>query len=89
MQREQQDRLMDEMFSHISNQIQPSSIEERLEMYEQRNELEENGIAYKIIREKFLNYRQFSFKLYANRDEIIDAYALFYSNLPRKKQMET
>lgn len=85
MQREQQDRLMDEMFSHVSNQIQPASIEERLEMYKKRNELEDKEITYKIIREKFLNYRQFSFKLYANRDEIINAHALFYSTLPRKK----
>lgn len=85
MQREQQDRLMDEMFSHISNQIQPASIEERLELYRYRNELEDKDISYKIIREKFLNYRQFSFKIYANADEIIDSYALFYSILNRKK----
>jgi predicted adenine nucleotide alpha hydrolase (AANH) superfamily ATPase len=85
MQREQQDRLMDEMFSHVSNQTQPSSIEERLEMYHQRDELEDKGIAYKIIREKFLNYRQFIFKLYESGDKIINAYALFYSTLQRKK----
>lgn len=85
MQREQQDRLMDEMFSPISNQILPSSIEERLSMYEYRNELEDKNRAYKIIREKFLNYRQFSFRVIAQKDEIIPAYALFYSILPRKK----
>lgn len=85
MQREQQDRLMDEMFSPISNQIQPSSIEERLEMYTYRMELEEQNISYKIIKEKFLNYRQFSFKVTMQKDKIIPAYALFYSTLPRKK----
>lgn len=85
MQREQQNRFMDEMFSPLSNQILPASIEERLSMYEYRNELEDKNIDYKIIKEKFLNYRQFSFKITANQKDIIAAYAIFYSTLPRKK----
>jgi predicted adenine nucleotide alpha hydrolase (AANH) superfamily ATPase len=85
MQREQQERLMDEMFSPISNKILPASIEERLEMYSYRNELEEKNITYKIIREKFLNYRQFSLKTTLGKEEVIPSYALFYSTLPRKK----
>ncbi|MDD5401534.1 MAG: epoxyqueuosine reductase QueH [Sulfurimonas sp.] len=89
MQREQQDRLMDEMFSPISNQIQPASIEERLDMYKYRNELEDKNIDYKIIKEKFLNYRQFNFKLISQKNEVIPAYALFYSTLPRKKAQGT
>ena len=85
MQREQQDKLMDEMFSPLSQQILPASIEERLEMYKTRRDLEDAGKSYKIIKQKFLNYRQFSCKLLANKKEIIAAYALFYSTLPRKK----
>jgi predicted adenine nucleotide alpha hydrolase (AANH) superfamily ATPase len=85
MQREQQERLMDEMFSPISNKILPASIEERIEMYSYRNELEEKNIAYKIIREKFLNYRQFNLKVTSGKTETIPSYALFYSTLPRKK----
>lgn len=85
MQREEQNRLMDEMFSPLSNQILPASIEERLNMYRYRNELEDKNIRYKIIKEKFLNYRQFSFKLTAQKNEIVPAYALFYSVLQRKK----
>ncbi len=85
MQRDEQNRLMDEMFSPISNQILPASIEERLELYRYRMELEDNNIKYKIIKEKFLNYRQFSFKLIQNKKDIIPAYALIYSTLPRKK----
>ncbi len=85
MQREQQDRLMDEMFSPISNKILPASIEERLEMYNYRNELEDQNIAYKIIREKFLNYRQLNFKVVSDKSNVIPAYALSYSTLPRKK----
>ena len=85
MQREQQDRVMDEMFSPISNQILPASIEERLEIYKKRNELEDKSIEYKIIKEKFLNYRQLNFKLILGKKEVIPAYALSYSTLPRKK----
>ncbi|DAB28635.1 MAG: diacylglucosamine hydrolase like protein [Sulfurimonas sp. RIFOXYD12_FULL_33_39] len=85
MQREQQERLMDEMFSPISNQVLPASIEERLDMYKHRMELEDKNIAYKIVKEKFLNYRQFNFKLFFKNDTIIPAYALSYSTMPRKK----
>jgi len=85
MQREQQNRIMDEMFSPISGQILPASIEERLELYTKRNELEEQNRAYKIIKQKFLNYRQLSLKLLSGKKDVLDAYALSYSTLPRKK----
>jgi predicted adenine nucleotide alpha hydrolase (AANH) superfamily ATPase len=85
IQREQQDRLMDEMFSPISNQTLPASIEERLDMYRYRMELEDKNIEYKIIKQKFLNYRQFNFKLIRGKKEVIPAYALSYSTLPRDK----
>jgi len=85
MQREQQNKLMDEMFSPISGLTLPASIEERLQLYRKRNELENSGIAYRIIKQKFLNYRQFNFKLIKGKTQIIDAYALSYSTLPRKR----
>ena len=85
MQREQQDKLMDEMFSPISGQILPASIEERLAMYTQRNALEDESKEYKIIKQKFLNYRQFNCKLIAGKKDVLEAYALSYSTLPRKK----
>ena len=85
MQRDQQNRLMDEMFSPIGNQILPASIEQRLLMYKKRNLLEDEEKKYKIIKEKFLNYRQFNFKLIKGKKDIVPAYALFYSSLPREK----
>jgi len=85
MQRDQQDRLMDEMFSPVSGQIMPASIEERLALYSSRNQLEDDGIDYKIVRQKFLNYRQFNFKLIKGKENVIDAYALSYSTLQRKR----
>lgn len=85
MQREQQHRLMDEMFSPLSKTTLPSSIEERLEMYKKRVQLEDEDKKYKIVKEKFLNYRQLSFKVVDNKNQLIPAYALSYSTLPRKK----
>jgi predicted adenine nucleotide alpha hydrolase (AANH) superfamily ATPase len=85
MQREQQDRLMDEMFSPISGQTMPASIEERLEIYTKRNSLEDEDKKYKITKQKFLNYRQFNFKLISGKKDTIEAYAFSYSTLPRKK----
>ncbi len=85
MQRDQQNRLMDEMFSPISGQILPASIEERLEIYTKRNALEDENKEYKIIKQKFLNYRQFNFKLISGKRDVLEAYALSYSTLPRKK----
>jgi len=82
-QRDQQKRLADELFSPISRQILPESIEERIKLYEKRIELEEEGVNYKIIREKFLNYRLLRGYVEKN-SKVIDSYILSYSILPRK-----
>jgi len=84
MQREQQNRLMDEMFSPISNTILPASIEDRLQMYTKRNEIEDKNLEYKIIKQKFLNYRQFNLRVTEGKKTPLSAYALSYSTLPRK-----
>jgi len=84
MQREQQNRLMDEMFSPIHNQTLPASIEERLEMYQKRMKLEDEDKEYFIVKEKFLNYRQFNLKVLKGKTQVIPAHALYYSTLPRK-----
>ena len=85
MQREQQDRLMDEMFSPINKNTLPASIEERLDMYEHRMNLEEDGITYRIVKEKFLNYRQFTCKMILGKNRPLAVHALSYSTLPRKR----
>jgi epoxyqueuosine reductase len=84
MQREQQDQLMDEMFSSVDGRTLPASIEERLEMYTYRMDLEEEGVAYEVIKEKFLNYRLLSGKLLVAK-KVVDAHILPYSKLPRGK----
>ncbi len=84
MQRQQQDKLMDEMFSPLGGQILPASIEERLELYQRRMDYEDEGVNYKLVREKFLNYRQYNLKLNISK-KAVDTHALVYSTLPRKK----
>lgn len=83
-QRENQKKLMDEMFNPISNQIMPESIEERLELYKKRNSLEEQQKEYKIIKQRFLNYRLLSGKVMLDK-EVIPSYIFAYSTVPRKK----
>lgn len=83
MQRDEQNRLADELFSPISKQIQPESIEDRIALYTKRNHLEDEGIKYKITREKFLNYRLLR-GFVSQKKEVIPSYFLPYSMIKRK-----
>jgi hypothetical protein len=74
---------MDEMFSPLSKQILPASIEERLELYTRRMEFEDENIPYKIIRERFLNYRLLRASITVNK-KVIPSYPLIYSTINRK-----
>jgi len=80
IQRDQQSKLADELFVPISGQIQPESIEERIEMYEERWQLEEANIPHKIIKQRFLNWRLNS-GLLRVRKEVVPAHFLPYSTL--------
>lgn len=82
MQRDQQQRLMDEMFSPISRQILPASIEERLELYTRRNDFEDQNIPYRILKERFYNYRLMRASVKV-ASEVIPSYPLFYSTISR------
>ncbi len=83
-QRKAQKKIMDEMFNPISNQILPESIESRIELYRRRNELDEKQIPYKIVKQRFLNYRLLSGTVKIDK-RIIPSYFLCYSTLNRKK----
>ena len=82
MQREEQQKLADELFSPLSKQVQPESIEARLELYRKRWDLEEQGIEYKIVKERFLNWRQ-TFGHLKIKKETIPAHFLPYSSLKK------
>ncbi len=79
-QREEQDKLADELFSPINQQILPESIEERYELYQQRN-IQENT---NIIKQRFLNYRLLSGKVTIKK-EVVPSYFLCYSTLKNNK----
>ncbi len=82
-QRDEQEREACELFSPISNQILPSSIEDKIKLYQKRMRLEEKGIPYKIKRDKFLNYR-LKRALVKIEKEVTPSYFLSYSFLKRK-----
>jgi len=80
MQREQQQKLADELFSPLSKQIQPESIEARLELYKKRWEYEDKGIEYHIVKERFLNWRVLH-GLVRVKKQTLPAHFLPYSTL--------
>ncbi len=80
IQRDQQDRLADELFMPVSKQVQPESIEERIAMYEKRWELEASDKPHKIVKQRFLNWR-LSSGLLRVRKEVVPAHFLPYSTL--------
>ena len=81
-QREQQNKLLDELFLPISNQIMPQSIESRLELYSKRDHLDDTNIPYKIAKQRFLNYRLLNAKVKVNK-EVVPSYFLCYSTLKK------
>jgi len=82
MQRENQNRLADELMSPLSGQIQPESIEERIRLYEDRLALEEAGKQYRIVKNRFLNWRLKSASL-VSKNKILPAHVLPYSMIKK------
>lgn len=81
-QREGQKKLAYELMSPINKQIQPSSIEEKIELYDKRIELEKESIDYFITKEGILNYRLLNAKVIV-KSEVLPSYILAYSLLKR------
>ncbi|EDM23651.1 epoxyqueuosine reductase QueH [Caminibacter mediatlanticus] len=79
--------IIDELISPYPFQIFPSSIEEKLNFYQNRLDLEEKGIKYKIIKENFLNYRLLNSKVEIKKNNI-SHYTLFYSHLDRLQRVK-
>ena len=89
-QQKEHQEIIDELISPYPFQILPASIEERLEFYENRLNLEEESIEYKIIKENFLNYRLLRSKI-TSKKNVINHYTLFYSYIdrPQRVRIET
>lgn len=83
-QRENQNRLADELSSPLGAQVQPSSIEERIELYSAVCKCEDMDQKFKLKREKFLNYRLMRGYVREQQGAVIASYILFYS-LPSRE----
>ncbi len=81
-QREQQNRVLEELFCPISKQIQPNSIESKIELYKKRIALEEQAVKYEIIKNRFLNWRLL-FGIVKEKKKTIPAHILPYSTLKK------
>lgn len=84
LQRDNQKKIMDEMFNPISKQILPNSIEQRYELYKKRDRYEETNQDYKIVKKRFLNYRLLSGKVVLKK-EIIPSYIFIYSKMAKRQ----
>ena len=82
IQREEQAKLTDELMVPLSGQVQPESIEERLALYERRLEFEAQGRDYRIVKERFLNWR-LEWGLLRVGKAPVPAHILPYSTLKR------
>ena len=85
-QREQQDKLMDEMISPINAQVLPESIEQRLNLYRLRNTYEEQDKNYKVIKQRFLNYRLLSAKVNISKQTVFSHF-LPYSTITKNRSI--
>jgi len=85
-QREQQNKLMDEMINPINAQILPESIAQRLELYKQRNHYEEMKFNYKVIKQRFLNYRLISAKVNIKKQTVFSHF-LPYSTINKNRSV--
>jgi len=81
-QRQQQNRLLDELMCPINKQVLPASIEQRVNLYLKRIKLEEQNIDYKIAKFQILNWRLLSAKIIFKKD-IISSHIVPMSMLKR------
>ncbi len=83
-QRQKQDRPLDELSCNIHKKTLPADTNERLELFKARRELEARGMACKILKERFLNYRLLWGRV-STGGVVVRSYFLWYS-LPVQKK---
>lgn len=79
VQRDYQQRLLDELMSPINRQVLPNSIEYKLNFFEKRTNQSN------LTNEQFLNFRLLGASVSCEK-KTIPSYFLAYSHLPRKTQ---
>ncbi|OPX26896.1 MAG: hypothetical protein B1H07_03250 [Campylobacteraceae bacterium 4484_166] len=83
-QREYQQKFAIELISNIGKQILPNSIEEKLNLYRQRDKLIKNNKKFEIVKIDFLNYRVLNAYVKISQN-IVPSYFLIYSTIKNKK----
>jgi predicted adenine nucleotide alpha hydrolase (AANH) superfamily ATPase len=83
IQYQEKERYTEELIEPVTKQILPNSIKQRLNLYQQRVKLEEMGVEYKIIKERFLNYRLLRGFVRVQK-EVVPSYIIFHSLLRRE-----
>jgi predicted adenine nucleotide alpha hydrolase (AANH) superfamily ATPase len=83
VQRQGQKKIVYELLSPITNQRLPASIEDKLDMYKKRLQLEKDNTEYKIIKENFLNYRLLQGILQIDKQPV-KSYILYFSMLKQQ-----
>jgi hypothetical protein len=79
-QRSEQHSYARELISPITRQLMPGSIEERIAMYEELLKLEQEGRAFMVTKNSFLNYRLLRAYLRVKK-ETVPSYFLYFSSL--------
>lgn len=83
-QREQQNKLLDEMILPVNRQVLPQSIEERYALYLERNALSQTDKNYMFVKTRFLNYRLLSGLVKIDK-HVVPSHILCYSTLNKDK----
>lgn len=83
-QRDMQQRWCDELCAPLNAQVLPSSIEDRMDVYEKVIVAEAHQQNFKLRREKFLNYRLLRAWVKKNSEGVIPSYILFYSTIKKE-----
>lgn len=76
--------FIDELMSPLSRQILPASIKAKTRLYKKVIALEKKGVNFKLVREKFLNYRLLSARVLVDKKPI-KTHILFYSHFKNAK----
>jgi predicted adenine nucleotide alpha hydrolase (AANH) superfamily ATPase len=82
-QRKIQNKIDVELFKNISNQCEPNSIEEKIELYKQVEECEKNNQQFELIRVNFKNYRLLLGSISIDK-EVIPSHILRFSYLKKE-----
>ena len=83
-QRDMQQRWCDELCAPLNAQVLPSSIDDRMDVYEKVIVAEAHQQNFKLRREKFLNYRLLRAWVKKNSEGVIPSYILFYSTIKKE-----